>query len=162
MKKTSFVGMLMLLSVLLSACRISSTVQTMQQMKIIIHIESDAVYSVGMEYCMDRRLLGGQECMGNPSRTQPLSENEVISFEFTEMELASAENFGSGMFGFGLQIASADGEYVPLGVFWEWNAQYGEEYDFVLTGSRKSGFYLEPADASAAYTQTPMEEVVFK
>ncbi len=162
MKKICLALVSLMLAVLLCACKSQNTVQTVRQIDVVIHIECDAVYSVGVHYCVDRKLLGGQECMGDPSRTHPLNRNESISFAFTEMDFEAAENFGSGLFGVAPEIASADGEYIPLGILWEWNAQYGEKYHFTLTGSRESGFRLEPTNADEIYAQIPLEEVVFK
>ena len=62
MKKRFPLILLVLIFALLSGCTEQSTIRTAQQMNVVIGIECEEVYSLGMTYRVNDTLLGSQVC----------------------------------------------------------------------------------------------------
>ncbi len=150
MKKKSLLIFAVLILGLLSGCAPKNTSQTAKQMNVVICIECEDVYTLGMEYSVNGTMLGSQVCMSNPNASRPIKKGEKVHFAFTEFDFESAPDFGSGIFGFTLEVGLKDGEYIPLDAQWQWNAQYGEEYLFTLTNSDAGSFVLTAEDNGIA------------
>ena len=144
--KKAILSVVLILALMLCACHKEPQVQTLSGVKVIVHLECTDVYGMEIEYCIDRKSLGVQGAAINPEMSIPINRGEALSFEFIEMDFSSADDLENGMFGIMPEILLKDGESISAEYLWEWNAQFGEEYHFILRGSEDGTFSFEPVE----------------
>ncbi len=128
---------------------------------VVVSVESDNIYGVIFEYSVDRTRLGGQSISKNPDMTAPLPR-EKSYVKFSEKGFRTPEELENGTFGIMIEVILENGEEVPVEYLYEWNAEYGKEYNFTLSGDRNNGFAFEPTDKDIEYEITPWSELPIK
>ena len=116
--KKAILSVVLILVLMLCACQRQSDIQTARGFRVVVHLECADVYGIGLEYCIDRKLMGVQ-AVQNAKESRPLGRGEMLSFEFTEMDFSQAE-LEKGAFGILPEILLKDGESVFTENLWEW------------------------------------------
>ena len=155
MKKTLCILSIFLMLTSLFAC--SNTKGTEKTTDVVISLESEGVYGIVIEYSVDRTRLGGQMASCDPEMTKPLPKEEH-TIKFAEQGFGEPYTLDSGKFGILVVVVLENGKEVPLQYLWEWNAAYGEQYHFTLSGNKDNGFVLTPSD-DVDCTITPWDEL---
>lgn len=143
MKKTLCILSIFLMLTSLFAC--SNAKGTEKTTDVVISLESEGVYGIVIEYSVDRTRLGGQMASRDPEMTKPLPKEEH-TIKFAEQGFGEPYTLDSGKFGILVVVVLENGEEVPLQYLWEWDAAYGEQYHFTLTGDKENGFVLTASD----------------
>lgn len=130
-----------LITLALYGCQVEDKkqIEPLPQVDVSVLIDSADVYGVSVEYCVERRALGGQACSPDPMRTRPFARDEEISFEFAQYDFQDAD-YENGTFGLIFSVLLPGEGSEEIEVLWEWRAVKGEKYSFVLTGSREKGY----------------------
>ncbi len=117
------------------------------------------IYSVTFEYCLDRQLLGGQSISQGPDMSQPLDRDILHYVRFDARDFPNPDAVFSGQFGILVYVTLSDGKSIPIETLYEWNAQYGQQYIFTLSGNSTDGFTLEPMESYSSFTKTPASDL---
>ena len=155
MKKIVFAIALLSMLLCITACQTKP--QTEVTTDVVISLESDGVYGIVIEYSVDRTRLGGQMASCDPEMTKPLPKEEH-TIKFAEQGFGEPYTLDSGKFGVLVVVVLENGEEIPLQYLWEWDAAYGEQYHFTLTGDKENGFVLTASD-DVDCTITPWAEL---
>ena len=155
LKKTLCVLSIFLMLTSLFAC--SNKKGTEKTTDVVISLESDGVYGIVIEYSVNRTRLGGQMASCDLEMTKPLPKEEH-TIKFAEQGFGEPYTLDSGKFGILVVVVLENGEEVPLQYLWEWDAVYGEQYHFTLSGDKEGGFILTPSD-DVDCTITPWDEL---
>ena len=153
-KRFISLALLLLMIISLYACGKQNTERTTD---VVVSLGSDGVYGIVIEYSVDRTRLGGQIASCDPEMTKPLPKEEH-TIKFAEQGFGESYTLDSGKFGILVVVVLENGEEIPLQYLWEWNAAYGEQYHFTLSGDKESGFVLTPSD-DVDCTITPWDEL---
>ncbi len=126
----------------------------------VIRIENraDGVYGIGMEYSVDRLLLGAQECLSDPAMKRAMGKGEAADFRFEPQDFPEDCGPDDGTFGMAAWVIGADGEEILLNSFVEWEAAWDGTYSFILTGNAQDGYELAP-EKDEGYTVTPVDKL---
>ncbi len=155
MKKT--VAILLFIIILMAVTACNTKPQAEVTTDIVISLESEGVYGIVIEYSIDRTRLGGQMASRDPEMTKPLPKEEH-TIKFAEQGFGEPYTLDSGKFGILVVVVLENGEEIPLQYLWEWDAAYGEQYHFTLTGDKENGFVLTASD-DVDCTITPWDEL---
>ena len=112
------------------------------------------VHAVTFEYCVGREPVGGMTLSQDPSRAAPLRTGESMMLRFEEAMFPDGAALVEQPFGLMVYVDTAEGETRPAEALIEWQATFGGEYVFTLTGNEQQGFAFLPADVGE-YTITP-------
>lgn len=111
----------------------------------------ESIYGIHLEYFLDRQPQGGMSIV-NASTDSPLAQGERLHAQFEERDFPSPEALGEQTFGIMAFVVLENGSELPVDCFWEWNAECGSEYLFMLSGNSRDGFTLAPAESETDYT----------
>ena len=113
---------------------------------VYIEIESNEVYGIVLEYCVDQYRLGAVSASN--------AQNAYAYFKGDSCHLSMPESLftypyapDNGIFGITVGVVLENGETVPIENLYEWQAEYnvfGESYWFKLYGNKEAGFTLVP------------------
>lgn len=117
------------------------------------------IHGVTFEYCLDRQPLGGQSISRDPDMSQPLERGILHYVRFDARDFPNPDAVSSGQFGVLVYVTLSDGRSIPIETLYEWNAQYGQQYIFTLSGNSTDGFTLEPMESYSSFTKTPASEL---
>ena len=81
-------------------------------------------------------------------------ENITAVFEKEMFPQGGWEDFGLAVF-----ALCTDGSEILLDDYWQWSAQMGDTYRFVLKGSGEAGYSLSTEMEAWQYSRTPWEEL---
>ena len=150
------VGLIVATVLILSMCGCSNK-NTERTTDVVISLESDGVYGIVIEYSVDRTRLVGQMASCDPEMINPLPKEEH-TIKFAEQGFGEPYTLDSGKFGILIVVVLENGEEIPLQYLWEWNAAYGEQYHFTLSGDKESSFVLTASD-DVDCTITPWDKL---
>lgn len=150
-------GILCLFLLFTVSCSVLQKTEERQISVVISNECEDEIYGLHVEYFFERNAVGGLVCSKTPEMDIPLPSEEPICPSFPERAFPlEPEN---GKFGMILFVSDSSGNETPLGLFYEWQAQYGEKYRFVLSGNRKDGYVLYPESLLPGYLTLPAEDM---
>lgn len=138
------VGLLVATILIMSICGCSNKNMD-RTTDVVISLESDGIYGIVIEYSVERTRLGGQMASCDPEMTKALPK-EQHTIKFAEQGFGDPYTLDSGKFGILVVVVIENGEEIPLQYLWEWNAAYGEQYHFTLSGDKENGFVLTPSN----------------
>lgn len=150
------IGLIVTAVLFLSVCGCGDK-NTERTTDVVISLESDGVYGIVIEYSIDRTRLGGQMVSTDPEMSKPLPKVEH-TIKFAEQGFGEPYTLDSEKFGILVFVVLETGEEIPLPYLWEWNAAYGEQYHFTLSGNNENRYTLTPTD-DIDYTTTPWDEL---
>lgn len=119
--------------------------------------EAQEVYGLRFAYYAGGQQAGEQAVDGANGALFD-GEEVTVSFEKEMFEQKNRNDFGLAVF-----VTGEDGSEVLLEDYWQWDAQMGRTYRFVLSGSEEEGFALKAVDDVSynawQYTRTPWNEM---
>lgn len=112
-------------------------------MKVSVYVEYDNIRSITADYSLGGEPMGGQYT--EHADGSVFRYGEKVTFHFTHRDFKYPDKLSEEEFGIIFSVTNAQGKSadVPLQ---EWNAQFGEKYEFVLDKDADSGFYLYPVE----------------
>ncbi len=158
MKKTlTAFGMAFFIVFGLCGCQQNNPKENTKYTTIVMTIDcSDDIYGIGFEYCMNRKMLGGQVLQSDPEMRLPL-ENKDFYICFDERGFSSPEQLQNGTFGIIVYLVLENNIEIPMEYLYEWSAEFGREYRFTLSGNLEGGFSFTPVASDTQYTVTPID-----
>lgn len=146
-----------LIMLALCGCQVEDKkqIEPVEQVDVSVLIDSGDVYGVSVEYCVERKALGGQACSRDPARTRTFAKGEEIGFRFLKQDFQEIEYAGK-TFGLIFSVLTEGEGSSPIDILWEWPVQAGGKYVFELTGSREAGYALIP---EFECVRTPLSEL---
>ncbi len=152
-------AILMLILVFLCSCQQNGSNNSIKETIVVVTMDcSDIIYGVEFEYYIDRNSLGGQAVSRNLEMSEPLVD-KTFRVRFDERGFSNPDDLQNGTFGIVVYVVLDSGASNAVRCLFEWKAEYGKEYHFVLSGNRESGFTFTPAESDTKYTVTPFSEL---
>lgn len=149
------VVLLMIIPMFFCSCRDKSRVPQTDAFTVSVNIDCDDVYGIHIEY-----LLGG-EAMGGKSQVYAngsvLTRDEELIFSFLPENFKNPEELSEKPLQIEFYtITENERECLINGKepnerftfsenHWEWNASFGEKYEFTLESDNNGGYVLFPA-----------------
>ena len=93
------------------------------------------MYGIVIEYSVDRPSVCGQMASFDPEMKKPLPKEEHV-IKFAEQGFGKPYTLDRGKFGILAVVVLENSEEIPLQYLWEWNAAYGKQYHFTLSGDK--------------------------
>ena len=144
--------------------------QVSEVMRVVVSVDTDTAYSIGLEYFLDDEPLGGMDlrnAFGNN-----LVRGEELVFKFTNEYFPDVEELTEKMFGVRFFITDKNGMEISPKIpenwsdylnrnseihcrpsnfntgkpHWVWHAEQDSVYEFVLRESDNGGYIIYPAD----------------
>ena len=158
MRGKTFLLSLLCLGLFLFACgrepaETEDPAETEEGFAVSVEIDAGRVCGVQLDYCLSRRLMGGQLVSAAPGPAEPLGREEVVLL-FSRRDLGEDVSLAEETFGAFFSVILEDGEKVPLPSLWEWSPVWGGRYRFTLSGAGEEGFYLTAEEGETDYAVT--------
>lgn len=124
-----------------------------QSFDVAVENRAQGLCGLRLDYYTRGENAGGQVVM--PSG-QAFADGENITavFEKEMFPQGGWEDFGLAVF-----ALCGDGSEILLDDYWQWSAQMGDTYRFVLKGSEEAGYSLSTEMEAWQYSRTPWEEL---
>ncbi len=142
-------------------------------MRLVVNVDTDSAYRIGLEYLFDGKLIGGRDKQYKDGYSFTHGEQVEFTFlkrDFPDVDEINEKVFGVSFVvtdkngkdiypGIPVNWANSsesyDGTHYTLSTgeledgtvtepVWEWIAERGGEYEFVLRESNTDGFYIYP------------------
>lgn len=107
--------------------------------QISIENQSEEVYGIAAKYFLNKAAQGGQ-IVSRDFVDTPLSKQKyeiLLTVDDFKMDIKN-ENLGT-VFG----IRQKNGEILTIPMIFEWKAEFGKSYEFVLCGSQEKGYAIQ-------------------
>lgn len=136
----------------------TETVQSEEDITIIVHNKAKGVYGIAMEYSLKRKRLGGYKVSKDPRMIERFGR-EKIYITLSRDDFKNTEGPGKHKFGMLMEIYTKNKKTVPIKFLWEWKASYGKTYAFTLRGSKNKGFKLKSNGKKKGFKATPWRKL---
>ena len=120
---------------------------------VTVETRAQGLYGLRFDYYARGENVGGQVVM---PAGQAFANGENITLT---LEKEMFPQGGWGDFGLAVFALCGDGSEILLDDYWQWSAQMGGTYHFVLDGSEETGFLLATEMEAWQYGRTPWQEL---
>lgn len=120
---------------------------------VTVENRAQGLYGLRFDYYARGENVGGQVVM---PAGQAFANGENITLT---LEKEMFPQGGWGDFGLAVFALCGDGSEILLDDYWQWSAQMGGTYHFVLDGSEETGFLLATEMEAWQYGRTPWQEL---
>lgn len=120
---------------------------------VTVENRAQGLYGLRFDYYARGENVGGQVVM---PAGQAFANGENITLT---LEKEMFPQGGWGDFGLAVFALCGDGSEILLDDYWQWSAQMGGTYHFVLDGSEEMGFLLATEMEAWQYGRTPWQEL---
>ena len=110
----------------------------------VINNCTDDIYGIHYEYYLQGKAIGGGDVVIADSSKTPFPVGDISLFSFSPEDFPP--NAGLASFQLELFVVGKDSTEMKVEPLLELAAQYGERYQFELTGNYSDGFTIEPTN----------------
>ncbi len=107
--------------------------------QISIKNQSEEVYGIAAEYFLGKVTQGGQVVSGDYSAPTLSKQKYEILLTADDFKMDSKNKNLGTVFG----IRQKSGEFLTIPMIFEWKAEFGKSYEFVLSGSQEKGYVIQ-------------------